>query len=424
MNSNHAIKVRIRPNAEQEAFFLMNFGHCRFVYNKMLEERKDIYEKYKNDKQALRDYSYKTEKQLKKLHPFLKQADSNSLQQSRRNLKRAFDNFFKNLKERKKGLTVRRVGYPRFKSRRSKQSYSTCITNNNIKIDWNRKRLKLPKLKQWVLFIDSRIVDADIQKVTISRNRDGRFYASILFREDLYSIEPKRIVNESKIVAFDMSAKDFLVNENYRSSNPRFYRSALKTLRRQHRIISRRKKGSRNHAKAVLKLSRTYDSIRNKKSDWCHKVTFKLSKRFEAIILEDLNVRGMQKFNKGLAKSVSLDFSWNQFVNYLSYKCKRERNHLVLVNRFFPSSKLCSRCGYKNKDLSLSERTWTCPECNIFHDRDINASLNIKKEGFRLLKERGITIIAQDDTSTVGTTGIHAFGDRVRPHSIGAVVEE
>ena len=115
MNSNHAIKVRIHPNIEQEAFFLMYFGHCRFMYNKILEERKNIYKKFKDDNQALRDYSYKTEKQLKKLYPFLKQADSNSLQQSRRNLKRAFDNFFSNLKERKKGLTTRRVGHPRFK---------------------------------------------------------------------------------------------------------------------------------------------------------------------------------------------------------------------------------------------------------------------------------------------------------------------
>jgi putative transposase len=132
----------------------------------------------------------------------------------------------------------------------------------------------------------------------------------------------------------------------------------------------------------------------------------------------------MQKFNGGLAKSVSLDFSWNQFVKYLSYKCKRERAHLILVDRFFPSSKLCSHCGYKHEKLSLSERTWACPECNRIHERDINASLNIKKEGIRLLKEQGITIITHEDTSTVGTTGIHAFGDHVRPHSLGAVVEE
>ena len=390
----------------------------------MLEKRNDIYEKYKDDNQALRDYSYQTEKQLKKSYIFLKQADSNSLQQSRRNLERAFKNFFDNVKERKEGRTTRRVGYPRFKSRKTRQSYSTCMTNNNIKVDWNWKLLKLPKLRKLIHFTDSRIRDAEIQKVTISRNRDGKYYASILFREDLYSLEPKQVIIESKVVAFDMSARDFLVNETYRFSNPRFYRSALETLRKQHRILSRREMGSRNRAKAILTSSRTYSTIRNKKADWCHKITFTLSRQFEAVILEDLNIKGMQKFNTGLAKSVSLDFSWNQFITYLSYKCKRERTHLVLVDRFFPSSKLCSHCRYKYDELSLSERTWTCPECNTVHDRDVNASLNLKQKGIRLLIEKGITIITQDDTHTVGTTGIHAFGDRVRPHSIEAMVEE
>ena len=139
-------------------------------------------------------------------------------------------------------------------------------------------------------------------------------------------------------------------------------------------------------------------------------------------ILEDLNIQGMQKFNKGLAKTVSLDFSWNQFITYLTYKCKRERHHLVLVDRFFPSSKLCSNCGYKNENLTLKDRIWTCPECTTTHDRDINASLNLKLEGFRLLKEQEITIIHDDNT--VGTTGIHAFGDYVRPRYVEAMVEE
>ena len=148
MTSNRAIKLRIYPNVEQQAFFSMNFGCCRFVYNKMLEERTNVYKKYKNDKQGLHDYKYKTEKQLKTEFPFLRQADSNSLQKSRRHLEKAFKNFFENIKERKRGKTKRYVGYPKFKSRRNKQTYSTCMTNNNIKIDWNQKLLKVPILKQ------------------------------------------------------------------------------------------------------------------------------------------------------------------------------------------------------------------------------------------------------------------------------------
>ena len=140
-------------------------------------------------------------------------------------------------------------------------------------------------------------------------------------------------------------------------------------------------------------------------------------------ILEKLNIDGMKRFNKGLAKSVSLDFSWNQFTTYLEYKCKRERNHFVLVDRFFASSQLCSNCGYKNIELELSDREWICPECKVHHDRDVNASINLKKEGLRLLKEKDITIISNND-NTIGTMGIHAFGDRVRPYSVKATVNE
>ena len=141
----------------------------------------------------------------------------------------------------------------------------------------------------------------------------------------------------------------------------------------------------------------------------------------------------MKRFSKGLAKTVSLDFSWNQFKTYLEYKCKRERGHLVFVDRYFPSSKLCSECGHKYTDLKLKDREWTCPECNTHHDRDINASINLRKEGIKLLKENNnITINTfQHNDTTVGTTGIHAFGDHARPFnlitpdkSVKAVIEE
>ncbi len=423
MTFDYAIKIRIYPNKEQKAFFSKNFGCCRFVYNKMLEERKDFYQLYKHDKDKLRDHEYRTEKQYKEIYPFLKEADSNSLQQARRHLQTAYKNFFRNIKERKNKKTKRYVGHPRFKSRHDRQSYTTCITNNNIKIDWNNKLLKLPKLKLQVKFKDDRIVDAGIQKVTISKNKSRHYFASILFKANIQTEEPKGIISESKIVAFDMSAKEFLVNENFRFSNPRFYRKNLNVLKRKHRALSRKKVGSKNRKKARLELAKRYDKVRNQKKDWTHKITHDLSKSFEAIILENLNVDGMKRFNKGLAKSVSLDFSWHQFKTYLEYKCKRERNHLVLVDRFFASSKLCSICGYMNEELELKDREWTCPECKTHHDRDVNASINLRKEGIRLLKEDNITIINTND-NTIGTMGIHAFGDRVRPYSVKATVDE
>ena len=423
MTFDYAIKIRIYPNKKQSDFFLKNFGCCRFVYNKMLEERKEFYQLYKHDKDKLRDHEYKTEKQYKKIYPFLKEADSNSLQQARRHLQTAYKNFFRNIKERNNKRTKRYIGHPKFKSRRDKQSYTTCITNNNIKIDWNEKLLKLPKLDLKVRFKDDRIVDAEIRNATISKNKSGQHFASILFKANVQTEEPKKIVSENKIVAFDMSAKEFLVNENFRFSNPRFYRKSLNSLKRKHRALSRKKLGSKNRTRARIELSKRYNKIIDQKKDWTHKITHDLSKSFEAIILENLNVDGMKRFNKGLAKSVSLDFSWHQFKTYLEYKCKRERHHLVIVDRYFPSSKLCSNCGYENEELELKDREWTCPECKTRHDRDVNASINLKKEGIRLLKKDNITIIKNND-NTIGTMGIHAFGDRVRPYFVKATVNE
>ncbi len=417
MTNDLAIKIRIYPNKEQKKFLSMNFGCCRFVYNEMIEERKRVYQLYKNDKEKLHDHEYKTEKQYKQEYPYLKEADSNSLQQARRHLQAAYKNFFRNVKNRKNGKTKQYVGYPKFKSKYDKQSYTSCITNDNVKISWNDKLLKVPKLKSWIKFKDDRIMDADIRKVTISKNRAGHYFASILFRASIQTEAPKKTILEGRIIAFDMSANDFLVSENFRFANPRFYRRSLNKLKRKHRALSRKKLGGKNREKARLALSKQYEKVYNQKNDWTHKITHSLSKKYHAIILEDLNVQGMQKFNKGLAKSVSLDFSWNHFKMYLEYKCRRERNHLILVDRYFPSSKSCSSCEYKNKVLTLEEREWLCPSCNTLHDRDVNASRNLRKEGIRILKENNITIV-NNDHNTVGTTGI-AFGDRIRPYPTG-----
>jgi putative transposase len=383
----------------------------------MIEERDEFYLLYKNDKEALGNRKYRTEKQYKQLYSFLKKADSIALQQTRRHLEIAYKNFRDNIKDRKAKKTKRYVGHPRFKSKYNKQSYTTCITNNNIKIDWNKRLLKLPKLKQEIRFKDNRIIDADIRSATVSMTKSGHYFVSILFKKNIQDQEAIRIISESKIIAFDMSANDFLVNKEFRFANPRFYRNRLNKLRTKHRTHSRKRLGSKNREKARIILSKEYEKIYNQKNDWTHKITHGLSKSYDAIILENLNIDGMKRFNKGLAQSVSLDFSWTQFKTYLEYKCKRERNHLVLVDRYFASSKLCSECGFKNEELTLDIRNWICPECNTEHDRDINASVNLRKEGIKILKKQNITIIKDslnDISNTVGTMGIYAFGDCVR----------
>ncbi len=408
---NRAIKIRIYPNKQQREQTHRTIGHCRFLYNNMLEERKELYQQLKDDKERLYKYKYKTEKQYKKEYPFLKEADSIALQSSREHLQDAYSRFFKGLKN------GRKVGFPRFKSKKGKESYTTKQVNRNIKIDFKRKKIQLPKLK-WLKYKDNRVFSEEIKHATVSKTKSNKYFISLIL-EAHTNAEPKLIIQEDDIIAFDMSAKDFLVNEAFRLRNPKFYRSEEKKNKKLQKNLSRKKEGSKNREKARLKLAKHHDEICNRKKDWTHILTRKLADNYDAIVLENLNVKGMQKFNSGLSKSITLDFSWHQFKTYLKYKMEWLGKHFVLVGRFFPSSRICSNCGQITNDLTLNDRVWTCSFCVKTHDRDENASINLKAEGIRILKEeRNITIISNNDKTTVGTTESHAFGEDVRPIEI------
>ena len=400
-----AYKLRIYPNQGQKELLDKTFGCCRFIYNKMLEERKNIYCELKNDKDALYDHKYKTEKEYKQEFLFLKEVDSKALQSEWRHLKSAYDNFFRNLK---KGI---KKGFPKFKSKKHRQSYTTFNVNENCKIDFESKKLKLPKIKTWIKYRDGRVFIEDIKSITASKTKSGKYFASILIELES-NISPKQILAEDKIIGFDMSASKFLIAKELMLSSPRFYRKEEANLQRLHRAVSRKKKGSSNRNRARIRLARLYEKIENQKKDWVHNITHLLSEHFDCVILENLNIKGMQRFNSGLSKSVSLDFSWYQFVTVLKYKMEQKGNHLILIDRFFPSSKLCSNCGHKNDSLVLQDREWTCPECNIHHDRDVNASENIRNEGLKILRENNITIVNKN-AFAVGTT-VNAFGEDVR----------
>jgi len=405
-----AFNVRIYPNKTQRTQIRKTIGYSRFIYNRMLSERREVYERFRDDKDALKKHTYKTEKQYKVAFPFLKEADSIALQASREHLFKAYQNFFNGLK---KG---RKVGFPKFKSKKGKETYTTKQTNENIKIDFERKKLKLPKLG-WLRFNDKRVFSEKIKHATIKKTKSNKYFVSLTLeaQEDVKELQE---VHEKDITAFDMSANNFLVNDLVKMENPRFYRLEQKKTKKLSKELSRKKKGSKNREKARSKLARHYDTIYNRKKDWTHKLTRKLADMFDAIILENLNVKGMQKFNLGLSKSISLDFSWYQFTTYLKYKMEWLGKHFILVDRFFASSKLCSYCGWKNNNLTLKERVWTCLDCGTTHERDENASVNLRNEGIRILKEEKYITIIHDDKTTVGTTGSYAFGDDVRPKEI------
>ncbi len=367
----------------------------------MLVERKKVYEQYKADREALYNYQYKTEKDYKREFAFLKEVDSIALQQARKHLTTAFTNFFRSS----------HVGYPQFKSQKATQAYTTINVNQNIQIDFENKTIKLPKIKTPVKYWDGRVFDEAIRKVTLSRTKTGKYYVAILIEREL-PVKTKQVVFEDKIGAYDMSAAAFLVSEPAKLANPRFYRQMEKKVARLHRTLARKKHGSHNWHKASLALARLYAKIFNRKLDWTHKTTFTLSRTFDAICLEDLNIHGMQQFNSGLSKSVTLDFSWHQFVTVLKYKLNWQGKHLVLIERFFPSSKTCSQCGFVKHDLDLRERTWHCPECDTIHKRDPNAAVNIRIEGRRILREaRHVQIV---NPSTAGMAESHASGENVR----------
>jgi len=411
-----AFKFRLYPNKVQQGQFDRTFGCCRFLWNQMLNERQQAYKQYKATGCRSR---YKTEKEYKELFPFLKAVDSKALQNVNWNLQTAYSRFFQNYQNRKAGKTRRYFGLPRFKARKSRQSYTTNCINNNAKVDFTSKKLKLPKVSSWVKYRDPRALSEPIRSITVSKTKSGKYYASILITRE-NQVAPLTEIHEENIVAFDMSMPSFLVTKEYKSSNPLFFHNALGKIRRSHRVVSRAAKNSNNRAKACRKLANVYEHYVNQKKDWTHKLTKSLADQYDAIILEDLNVEGMKRFNKGYAKAMTKDFSWGEFTVFLGYKMARRGKYLVKVGRFFPSSQLCSVCGRQYHDLSLSMRKWNCPHCHAHHDRDLNASQNLRIEGFRLLAEAGITLAG----ATGGTPESYACGDRARLLSLGATVGE
>ena len=398
---HHVYKFRLYPTKEQKILLDKTFGCCRFLYNTMLKERLNVYQQFQDDKGALKNYHYTTESQYKKVYPFLAEVDAKALQSSTRNLIIAFKKFFNSLTKKKS----QRNGYPRFKSKKARQAYTTHNINNNIKIDFGQRRLKLPKIKTWLRYKDNRFFQEKIRHVTVSKTKSEKYYVSILIIKEV-TINSLSTIREERLAAFDMSASKFLISEIWDAKNPRFYRNEEKRLKKLHRQVSRKKKGSNNRKKARVRLVCCYEKIFHRKLHWTHAMVNELLNKYDAIILEDLNIKGMQQFNSGVAKSVTLDFSWGLFKTILNYKLTREGKHLMLVDRFFPSSKLCSACEWKNDQLELSEKIWLCEQCGTTHDRDLNASINLKKEGKVLLKKHNINIL-----STVGTTGTYACGD-------------
>ena len=374
MKKNKAYKFRIYPNESQKELLAKTFGCCRLVFNYYLDKKQKLYEESKRT-MSLTD-CIKDLVNLKKEKEFLYEVDSISLQQSIRHLDTAFSNFFKN----------KEVGYPKFKSKKDHNySYSTVNVNNNIKIIDNR-HITLPKIGIIYSKIHRDIPSSYILKsATVLQVPSGKYYVSLLFEYEEY-VKEKEI---NKIVSLDYSQSNlYISSDKYLETKQdylRYYEKNIDRIKYLSRRLSNCKVGSNRYNKMRIKINELYEHISNKRKDFLNKESSLIAKKYDLVIIEDLNMIEMsQNKEYELSKRIS-DNSWHMFTSMLKYKLEDKGGKLLKVDKYYPSSKLCSNCGYYNKDLTLSNRYWICPNCGLRHNRDKNATYNLIKEGLRLL---------------------------------------
>lgn len=371
-----AYKYRIYPTDEQKVLFAKTFGCCRFVYNWALSLKITAYKEHKKSLSNV----YLTnlmKSELKAEYKWLSDVNSQSLQSALRNLDTAYTNFFRNTKA---------IGFPKFKSRKDRQSF---LCPQHCRVDFAKGTITIPKAKD-IPAVLHRKFRGTVKTVTISMTPSGKYFASVLVDTGLQEI-PAGEVKRETTQGIDLGIKSLAVCSDGRTfGNLKNLQRSLDRLKLFQKRLSRKQKGSANRNKARIKVARLQEHIANSRKDNLHKITHSLThdSQVRTICMEDLNVKGMQR-NHHLAQAVG-DASFGMFLTLLEYKCKWYGVNLIKIDRFAPSSKTCGKCGCVYKGLKLSERSWTCPECGTYHDRDFNAACNIKEFGLKALPtERG-----------------------------------
>lgn len=359
-----AYKYRIYPNNEQKVFFAKCFGCARFFYNKSLSDMNEIYKstgKFKNITPA----SYKED------YPFLKEVDSLALSNAQLNRNTAFKGFFSH-----------KTGFPKFKSKRNDQSYTTN-NQGSVKFSNNDRYITVPKCSR-IRIKKHRDFYGDIKSITVSMTTDNKYYISLLVEE-----ENKSLKESNKIIGLDLGIKDLIVDSNgHKYKNHKYLTKSQNKLTKEQRKLSKMVKGSNNRNKQRIKVARLHKHIQNQRNDYLHKLSKKIIDENQIICIESLLVKEMMNDSK-LARNIS-DVSWYRLVSMLLYKADWYNRKVIKVPSTYPSSQFCSKCSYKNsitRDLTI--RKWTCPKCGSIHDRDINAAKNILSKGIEILTKDG-----------------------------------
>ena len=374
-----AIKIRLYPNKTQEQTLNKVLGCYRFVYNKMLALKQEAYNRDKSNIGLCELSKYFHGTLLKdEQYVWLKEQNTKVMKQAIRQMLSAYDRFFK-----------QHNGFPKFKSKKDKQSAlfpKDAISKQNT---FETRHISLTTPLKNIKFRCSDLYFSRLQKynknirsATLSKTKSGNFFLSILI--EMEDTELKKFEHTNKQVGIDLGVKDFVITSDGEVfENKHFFKNEEKQIKKLQRQLSKKVKGSNNKKKAQIRIAKLFERITNKKDAYIHYVANELLSYFDTIFMEDLNVQGMLR-NHHLAKAIQ-EVGFYKFKETLVSKALVNDKQVVFVDRFYPSSKTCSVCGYKKRDLRLSDREWVCPICGTKHDRDINAAMNILLEGQRML---------------------------------------